>query len=100
MALWVAVGVSLGEVTGEFVGLAVGVGVELEGLNFRAPEKISMLGIRIIAISMTARIVKSFFRDFRDVKGGGVGGGGKSMLSLIFPKLIFNIHYILFGSNR
>lgn len=88
MALWVAVGVTLGEVTGEFVGLAVGVGVELEGLNFRAPEKTSMLGIRIIAISMTARIVKSFFRDFRDVQNGG-GEGGKSMLSPIFLSPIF-----------
>jgi len=57
-----------------------------------------MLGISIIAISMTARIAKSFFRDFGDVDGGG-GGGGISMLSLIFPKLIFNIHYILFGIN-
>jgi hypothetical protein len=95
----VAAGVTLGEVTGEFIGLAVGVGVEFEGLNFKAPEKKSVLGTSIITINMMARIAKSFFRDFRDAVGGG-GGGGKSMLRLIFPKLIFNIHFILLGSNR
>ena len=97
MALLVGCDVTLGEVTGEVDGVAVGVD-GLEGLNFRVPEKISTDGIRIIAINMTAKIANNFFRAFRDVCGGG-GGGGKFMLSIIFLKSIFNIYYILFGIN-